>query len=50
MMIRYRIKPKEVEIEYDTGLELKYINQILSIFDILNEVRYNEQKTNRNDS
>ena len=44
-MIKYRIKPRKIEIEYDTGLELKYINHVLTIFDILNEVKENEQKT-----
>ena len=42
MMIRYRMKPKTVEIEYETGLELKYITQLLSMLDILNEVKKDE--------
>ena len=46
-MIKYRIKNRTVEIEYETGLELKYISQILSMFDIFNEVKNNEQKTVR---
>lgn len=38
-MIKYRIKPHSIEIEYDTGLELRYVSQILSMIDILNEVK-----------
>ena len=48
MMIKYRMKPKLVEIEYSTGLELKYITQLLTMIDVLNEVKSNEQKANRN--
>ena len=44
-MIRYRIKNRVVEIEYDTGLELKYITDLLGMLDIINEVKSNEQKT-----
>lgn len=38
-MIRYRIKNRTIEIEYDTGRELKYIRKLLDIIDILNEVK-----------
>jgi hypothetical protein len=38
-MIKYRIKPKKIEIEYNTGLELKYIMNILSLLDIINEIK-----------
>lgn len=38
-MIRYRIKNRTIEIEYDTGLELKYITSILNLLDILNEIK-----------
>lgn len=45
MMIKYRIKNRTIEIEYETGAELKYISCLLSMLDILNEVKSNEQKT-----
>lgn len=37
-MIRYRIKNRRIEIEYDTGLELKYINKLLELLTMFNEV------------
>ena len=43
-MIRYRIKNRMIEIEYDTGLELAAINKVLEILDIINMVRDNERK------
>lgn len=38
-MIRYKIKNRTIEIEYDTGLELSIIKRLLDIIDIINEVR-----------
>ena len=43
-MIRYRIRNKTVEIEYDTGLELTAIMKVLNVLDIINEVKQNERK------
>ena len=38
-MIRYKIKNRTIEIEYDTGLELSLIKRVLEIFDIINQVK-----------
>lgn len=38
-MIKYTIKNRTIEIEYDTGLELSIIKRLLDIIDIINEVR-----------
>ena len=43
-MIRYRIKNRMIEIEYDTGLELTAIMKVLEILDIVNMVKQNERK------
>lgn len=43
-MIRYRIKNRMIEIEYDTGLELTAIMKVLSVLDIINEVKRNDRK------
>ena len=42
-MIRFEIKPRSIEIFYDTGRELKYINYDLRMLELLNEVK-NEYK------
>ena len=38
-MIRYTIKNRRIEIEYDTGKELKYISLLLGVINMFNEVR-----------
>lgn len=38
-MIKYTIKNRTIEIEYDTGLELSLIKKVLEIFDIINQVK-----------
>ena len=38
-MIRYSIKNRTIEIEYDTGLELSYIKKLLDMIDIINEAK-----------
>jgi len=38
-MIRYTIKNRTIEIEYDTGLELSLIKKVLEVFDMINQVR-----------
>lgn len=38
-MIKYTIKNRTIEIEYDTGLELSLIKKVLEVFDIINQVR-----------
>ena len=38
-MIRYKIKNRTIEIEYDTGLELSLIKKVLEVFDMINQVR-----------
>ena len=43
-MIKYRIRNKTIEIEYDTGLELSAIMKMLSVLDVINEVKQNERK------
>lgn len=43
-MIRYRIKNRMIEIEYDTGLELTAIMKVLEILDVVNRVKQNERK------
>lgn len=42
-MIRYRIKNRMIEIEYDTGLELSAIKKVLEILDIINMVKENQE-------
>lgn len=41
-MIRFKIKSRSIEIEYDTGLELKYINYAIKMLKLLNEVKKEE--------
>lgn len=36
-MIRYRIKNRTIELEYDTGAELKFIKNLLDLADLRNE-------------
>ena len=43
-MIRYRIKNRMIEIEYDTGLEFTVIMKVLEILDVVNMVKQNERK------
>ena len=38
-MIKYRIRNKRIEIEYETGFELTLIKKVLSIIDMFNEVK-----------
>lgn len=38
-MIKYKIKNRSIEITYDTGFELTFINSFLRIIDIFNEAR-----------
>ena len=42
-MIRYTIKNRSIEIEYDTGLELTYIMKLLEMLDILNIAKENKE-------
>ena len=49
-MITYKIENRKIIIEYNTGLELATIMKVIEIFEIINVVKKNEQKTNRNDN
>ena len=41
-MIKIKVKSRSIEIFYDTGLELKYINYAMKMLKLLNEVKKEE--------
>lgn len=43
-MIHYRIKPDKIDIEYDNGKDLSFLNRMIGLIDLYNDLKQIEKE------